>query len=639
MGCRLGCAEKDGSSWAMRGGMLLLIAGLAVLPACSDDTETTKADAGRDQGGDHKILEGGSDQGTDLPVVHKALSLKVAHVNDTHSQIDPTTIDLKLKNDAQEDETVRVPIGGFARLMTKINSLRTAYPSLLFLEAGDVFQGSLYFVKYQGEPDALLLNDMKVDAMSLGNHEFDKGTEPLANFIAKVKFPVLCANLDVTKDTGLKDKIKPYTIKVVDGERVALIGLVTPDTTTISSPGQTVVFNDPVQALKDTVKEVETKESVNKIVVISHLGFDQDLALAKEVEGVDVIAGGHSHTLLGDYAAVGVTSTQAYPVEAAGPSGKKVCVVQAWEKTKALGLLEVELDKDGVVQSCGGKAVLLVGDTFQQQDATTKKWSDVTEPKATLFKQDLQAIPAVEITAEDTGVGTTLQPFKDGIDALMKVEVADVAENLWHVRVPGTKHEASGEAMPKGSYIAPHICEAWLGKASALGLKADLAITNAGGARVDIPQGKLTMGLVYTLQPFGNTLYSLQVTGAEIKTVLQKAVVDATKSGSGGGSFPYVAGIRYTADLTQAAGKEITVLEIKEGSGWKAVSDTQTYTLITTSFLAGGGDGYDALKAVTASRADLPYLVDAQVFADYAAEKKTLSRPAADTGVTFIPKL
>jgi 5'-nucleotidase len=619
---------------------LFLVAALALFPACGDDTQQqVKPDMGVDQGTDQGP-EAGREQGTDLPVVHKALTLKVAHVNDTHAQLDPTTIDLKLKNETSQEETARVSIGGFARLMTKINSLRTASPKLLFLDAGDVFQGSLYFVKFQGEPDALLLNDMKLDAMSLGNHEFDKGTGPLATFIGKVNFPVLAANFDASKDTALKDKTKPYTIKEIDGEKVAIIGVITPDTATISSPGTTVTFSDPVQAVKDAVQAVETKEGVNKIIVLSHLGFDNDLKLADAVPGVDVIVGGHSHTFLGD-TQFGLAPTKPYPLTQAWPSGsdRMVCVVQAWSNTKALGVLDVEFDKDGLVKSCGGKAVLLVGDTFQQQDATTKQWKDVTDPKATLFKQQIQSSASVEITAEDAGVIAKLQPFKSQIAALMLVEVADVTEDLWHVRVPGTKHTASGEAMPKGSYIAPHVSEAWLWKVNTLGLKADLAIGNAGGVRVDIPKGKLTMAQVYNLQPFGNTLFLLKLTGAEVKAALQKGVTDATKTGATGGPFPYVAGIRYTADMTKADGQQITVLEIKDAAGaWKAVSDTQQYTVVTLSFLAGGGDGYDAFKAATAFRADLPYLVDAEVFSGYAAFKKTLARMPADTGVTFVPK-
>lgn len=610
---------------------------LAFAPACGDDTSPATPDQqvlSPDAGVDARSPDLAKPDG---PVAHKPLALKIAHVNDSHSQLEPVTMSLTFKA-GSGTEKANAQVGGMPRLVAKVKALRAAEKALLVLHGGDALQGSLYFTKYLGQADVELMNLLKPDAMTLGNHEFDKGSQVLADFIKKASFPVLGGNIDASKDAVLKDQIKPYSILSVEGEQVAVIGVTTPETPTISSPGKDLVFAEIKATVQKLVTELEAK-GVNKIVLLSHQGYDLDLALAKAIEGVDVIVGGHSHTLLGDFSALGLTAAATYPQKVSTPSGKSVCVVQAWSSTRALGLLDVALDKEGLVTSCGGKASMLVGDLFTQQNPTTKKEEEVPAAKKQEFLTQIGATGgAFEVVSEDAAALAKLNTdYKPGIDALKKVVVADVADDLWHVRVPGMTHATAG-VLASGSLIAPHIAEAFLWKGKQLSPAAELAIVNAGGARIDIPKGQLTVAQVYTLLPFGNTLFLLKLTGAEVKAQLEAAVGSATASGSTGGPFPYVAGIRYTADMTKPVGQQVTVVEVDKGGGsWAAIDTAKTYVVATVNFLAGGGDGYNVMKGAAAYRYDTGF-IDAELFSDYASAKKTLAKPAAGTGVTFIPK-
>lgn len=197
--------------------------------------------------------------------------------------------------------------------MTKIKEIRSETDSSILLDAGDVFSGDLYFTKWQGLADLKLMNSMGYDAMTFGNHEFDKGPGALASFLSgngsavdpsgkyhfqAPDFPLVSANVDVSKESKLSPFIKkadtftagkkkkagiyPYILLNVNGEKVAVFGLTTEDTSVTSSPGKSIVFNDAFQSAQDTVKEIQNKEHVNKIIALTHIGHQRDLDLAKK---------------------------------------------------------------------------------------------------------------------------------------------------------------------------------------------------------------------------------------------------------------------------------------------------------------------------------------------------------------------
>ena len=184
-----------------------------------------------------------------------------------------------------------------------IRQVRASSSNTLLLNAGDNFTGTLFYVMHQGMDSAELMNAMQYDAMTLGNHEFDDGDGNLALFIEQLDFPVVAANVDFSASTALKDKTVPYVILEEGGEQIGVIGLANPDTATLSRPGSDLIFMaDLAQVVQSNVEEL-TSAGVNKIIVLSHIGYAADLELAQTVTGVDIIIGGHSHTLLANYLA------------------------------------------------------------------------------------------------------------------------------------------------------------------------------------------------------------------------------------------------------------------------------------------------------------------------------------------------
>jgi 5'-nucleotidase len=550
----------------------------------------------------------------------KMFRLTLVHVNDTHSHLEPMTGSVQLNG-----EKTYLDMGGFSRLSSKIQSVRDESENTLVLHGGDAVQGSLYFTKYEGKAEFDFLNMMAFDAMTIGNHEFDRGPEYLSNFISYAEFPIISANIDAENEPALSGQIKGYMIKEFDGEKVGVIGLTTPDTAVASSPGDAVIFEDEKTAAARAVKELED-QGINKIIAVTHLGYEKDIELAEAVDGIDVIVGGHTHTLLGDYTDLGLTSAGEYPTKVQSPSGQDVYIVQSWEWAKTAGVLDIEFDEGGNVENCQGNAVLLVGDTFQQKDSEDNT-VPVDEAKKTELLDIIGSSPVIEVTEEDPDALALLETYKAGIDEIRNKVIGVAQEDLLHIRVPGT--HTSGEEMPNGSYIAPIVAEAMLWKVNDVGQDVQISLENAGVVRIDVPSGDITVETAYALLPFGNSLYILELTGSEFKAALQAGVT------RGGGAFPYVAGARYTADMTKPEGEQIVSVEVKDADGnWGAIDDSATYRVVTNSYLADGGDGYDVMGNALGYRYDSGFM-EAESFMEYAEHIGTLYRPQ-DTGITYL---
>jgi len=534
------------------------------------------------------------------------LSLTIAHLNDSHSQVEPVPASLLL-----EGEKTYLELGGAARLAAKLEEVRTRSGEMIFLHAGDAVQGTIYFTRYQGRVEMDLLNALKCTAMALGNHEFDRGPEVLGRIVDLAEFPILAANLEAGAEPALKGKVRPYLIREVKGRRVGIIGLVTSEVPVISSPGPRLRFLPVEESARRYVAELQA-QGIDKIVLLTHLGFQRDVELARAVEGVDLIVGGHSHSLLGDredLSRLGLEPEAAYPTLVQGPTGLRVAVVQAWAKTRALGLLEVGFDAQGVVEKVSGRAVLLAGGSFQRKGPGGEKAELKGEEREGVLAA-IKANPALETVPESEAIQAKLAPYQAGVAELQKEVVARVAQDLDHHRSPGA--EGAGGGPARSSQAAALVCESMLWKVNQVGLKADLALNNAGGVRTGLQAGELTVGQVYSLLPFGNTLVVLELTGGEIREALRQGV------GRSGGAFPCLAGARLVLDQ----GRPVKV-ELRRPGGWQGLEEEAIYRVVTNSFLAQGGDGYQALKEASRFRYDTGF-IDAQVFLDYAREVGTL---------------
>jgi 5'-nucleotidase/UDP-sugar diphosphatase len=217
------------------------------------------------------------------------VEIRILHVNDFHGFAEAY-------KPLGSDEL----LGGIAYLAAKANELRKEKPSLL-LSAGDMIQGNNWANLFQGESVIEWMNEMRFDAMVLGNHEFDFGQEVLKKRISEVRFPILGANVE-----GV-ERLKPYVIKELKGIKVALIGVVTEDVPLSTHPRNVAGLNfiSPMKIIEKYIKELKNK--VDVMVVLSHSGYPADRMLAEKVEGIDVIVGGHSHTKITKPVKVGNT--------------------------------------------------------------------------------------------------------------------------------------------------------------------------------------------------------------------------------------------------------------------------------------------------------------------------------------------
>lgn len=472
------------------------------------------------------------------PTEDKDFELSIMHFNDTHSHLDNA-----------------------AKRVTAVKEFRAEKPDALLLDAGDVFSGTLYFNENKGQASLEFMNLMKVDAMTFGNHEFDLGDTPeghkaLADFIKAAQFPFVSSNLDFSKDdlfTGLfntkisstPDNGNIYTgiVKEVNGEKVGIFGLTTADTKDISSPGE-VTFSDYIEEAKKMVAEFE-KMGINKIVAITHIGYDDDpsvdndIELAKAVAGIDIIVGGHSHTTLSEPDVVNGT-----------------IIVQTGQYAENLGTLNVKFNKSGVVTEHNGK-LIKIADLAEDPDAKEllKEYSSVID----------------DLKNEPTGA--------TAVNALENPRLKD--DSVISVRSNET---------PLGNLIT----DGMLAKAKSYAPDVIMAMQNGGGIRAGIDQGPITVGEVITVLPFGNTLATMKLTGAEIIEAFETSFRNSP--GENGG-FLHVSGAKVQFDSSKPVGQRVVSVKYNSGNDvYVELEANKTYTIATNAFTAKGGDGFDVFK-------------------------------------------
>ncbi len=254
--------------------------------------------------------------------------LVILHTNDTHSQVEPT----------DKNQSSNANMGGYARRMGLIQKIRAEEKNVLLVDAGDYSQGTPYFNFFNGHVEIDALNRMKYDAVGLGNHEFDNGIDSLAGALRKAVFPIVSANYDV-KNTLLKGLVQPYIITYRDGLKIGIFGLgVNPDGLIFEKNYAGMKYYDPVKTAKKTACKLKKLKKCDVIICLSHLGSDSteiainDFKLAKKTRFIDVIIGGHSHTMLEN------TRTN-------NADGKPVIIAQMAKSGLFLGRIDLEIVK------------------------------------------------------------------------------------------------------------------------------------------------------------------------------------------------------------------------------------------------------------------------------------------------------
>lgn len=507
----------------------------------------------------------------------KAITLSLMHTNDTHAHLD-----------------------NVAKRVTAVKEVRKSKPQALLVDAGDVFSGTLYFNEFKGQADLRFMNLMKYDVMTFGNHEFDLGSsaeghQALADFIKGAQFPFVSSNVDFSKDDKFKGlfsdlisskpeqgKIYNGIVKQVDGQKVGFFGLTTEETKDISSPGS-IEFENYLKEAEKAVKAFKGM-GVNKIVAVSHIGYDDnpaydnDLTLAAKVKGIDVIVGGHSHTQL--------DAPVVIDKDDKGKTKEPTVIVQGYQYSDYLGTIDVNFDKEGKIVGQAGQLIKL---SEKQDDAEAAKVLETYSSKIKELKETKTGASAVK----------ALETPRDAGDA--------------------TKPSVRKNETELGNLIT----DGMLKKAKEFNKDAVIAFQNGGGIRAGIDQGEITLGEILTVLPFGNTLATMKLTGAEINEALEHSVSLAPKENGG---FLHVSGMKFSYDSSKEPGNRVTKVEVLGQDGtYSELDATKEYVVATNAFTAKGGDGFSVFKkAYEEGRVTDIGLADWENLRDYVSGLKTV---------------
>ncbi len=562
--------------------------------------------------------------------------LAILHINDHHSHLDESSLSLRLRTDATDTRSnVAVKLGGFARVAAAIDELADKHANVLKLHAGDAVTGTLHYTLSAGKADAELMNQVCFDAMAVGNHEFDAGDAGLRTFIdhlwasPRCRTPVLSANLAVRAGSPLAHhSVTASAVFERGGERVAVVGLTTASKTqTASRPDAGTRLLDEVASAQREIDRLRAR-GIDKIVLLSHLGYPRDQAIAAALSGVDVIVGGDSHTLLGDgsLARYGLSPAGTYPTEVRNRDGARVCVVQAWQYSAVVGELEVLFDGAGEVKACAGQPHVLIGGPLGTLEGAA----------LAAARADLAAAPALRVTEPAPASAALLAGYARQVQAFGATPVATAQHDLCLRRVPGTTRDPSRSRLPgcgadahliaHGGDVQQLVADAFLHQGRRYG-GADLSLQNGGGVRADLAAGTVTVGDAYTVLPFRNTLVTLTMTGAEIRATLEDAMQSVVAGNTG--AYPYAGALRWQVDLGRARGARLSALEHRNADGqWVALDPAARYRVMTNDFVAAGQDGYITPGTLGAERRSETFLAYADAFLQYMKDNPALSRPA-----------
>ncbi|KAK6951507.1 hypothetical protein Daesc_006028 [Daldinia eschscholtzii] len=452
------------------------------------------------------------------------------HINDVHAHLDEFS-----SSGTDCTNPSKGCYGGYARIKTVIEDTRPDHNDSLLLNVGDEFQGTLFYSFYGGEKIAETLNQLGFDAMTLGNHEFDGGDEKLGDFLKNLTFPIVSANI-VSENEKLNSTIKPYHI--FDKYQLAVIGVTTETTAGISNPGNGTKFTDAIAAVQASIDEIRSTTNITRIAAITHIGYEEDKRLARETTGLQLIMGGHSHTLLGDMEG----AEGKYPTLETNKDGDEVFIVTAYRWGEYLGYVDVTYDPEGKILAYHGAPIHLTNTTKQDEglQAQVEEWRK----------------PFEEFAAEE--IGTTNVVLDQSTCQKQECSLGDlVSDSILQYRVDS-------------------------------GSQAAFAFTNAGGIRATIDAGPITRGEVLTSFPFGNAVVEVKYSGTDLWKIFEGLVsgVNQFNQRNVTSFFQISRGIKVEYDPSKAIGERLVRLTV----GDKPVDKEAQYTVVTVDFITGGGD-------------------------------------------------
>ncbi|KAL4445897.1 hypothetical protein ABPG77_009096 [Micractinium sp. CCAP 211/92] len=529
-----------------------------------------------------------------------SFKLSIIHLNDNHARFEPADASFGTQCDGNASAAC---FGGFARLSTAISQAKAAAArdgmDTLVLHAGDEYTGSLWdavFTKEGIQVAPAFLEQIGVQAFTVGNHEFDNGPTGdagLEGFARNISgaFPVLSCNLDISGQPALQGLVQRYVLVQLErsGATVGIVGLTSVDTPETSSPGPSVKFLPYNETLPGCVADARAA-GADIIIALTHIGFDDDrqLAASPAAAGVDLFVGGHSHTLLWgapqpvDQEQVATQpppllvspptneSTIAlgpYPTLVANTAGNKtIPVVQALYASRYLGVLNTTWELGRGLVAYAGTPVLLGG---------ANSTNDVADDPVVLGMLDALSGPIDDANAEV--VGETLVDL-DGDRAVVRNGESNLGDLQCEAML---QFVATQTGLLEQNPGMPPVC-----------------LVNGGGIRASIAAGNVTAGQVTAVWPFGNWLVAKEVDGPTLLAALNNGLSAWTGNDSAAGRFPQVAGLRLSFDpASRPADSRLVAAEILfNGSAVPLDAYDGSLILLTNDYMSRGGDFYEMLQ-------------------------------------------
>uniref|UniRef100_A0A1B0GG38 apyrase n=1 Tax=Glossina morsitans morsitans TaxID=37546 RepID=A0A1B0GG38_GLOMM len=507
--------------------------------------------------------------------------LTIMHTNDFHARFEETNVK---GNPCKSGEKC---IGGLARVLHTIKKIIKEQEKKniesLYINAGDNFQGTIWYNIGRWNVTSELMNIQPPDVMVLGNHEFDHGIDGLLPFLNNMdKTEIVVANMDARDEPQVAKKIKPFTIIKKKYRNIGVIGVVVEEVPDLANTGK-LKFRNESEAILEAARNLKKKDpSVNIIIVVSHVGFDVDKIIAERTGSeVDIIVGGHSHTVLYTGTPPGPEKPEDnYPYVYNHPSGNKVLVVQAVCHAKYVGNLTVFFDKKGKVVTYEGAPIYM--DTKVEQD------KDVLE---------------------------AMKPWRKLIDEKTKLVVGRTNVDL-------PRDICRSEECALGNLYTDSMIYAFGGKenckSGSTWTTAPIAFVHAGAMRSSLHQGG--MYILYSdallLSPFTNMVVAYDLPGAQLKAALEFSA--APKNEDEKRRFLQMSGLKVTYNMSRAANNRIVDLKVRTNvcpyDQYENLDEKKTYRVVSPSFLQGGGDGFkmlrDYAKNIQNQKIDLDALVD-----------------------------
>lgn len=450
------------------------------------------------------------------------------------------------------DSTGKLYVG--AALSKAVKDIKGSNPDrTLILGGGDLYQGTPISNVLRGVPVQEVFSDMGMNVTALGNHEFDWGLNTTINTtMNKANYEILCANL---YKKGTNERVfNPYKVINKGGVKIAVIGAIKTDTPTIILPAyaESYDFKDAAAEINSVAKSIRDNHEADVVLVVVHEGGDPLNQIVAQLHGVNAVFGGHSHSVQDN----AVTDAD----------GKSVPVFNARN---------------------GGKGYVNVKMTVSAKDNSVSFSSPGSNYKSLTVNENTPLDPKAKKIIDDANV--TIAPVFN--------------EVIGHLAADLTSQQA---AQPFGESQLGN----WMSDVIKTYAQADVGLVNNGGIRLSpIPAGDITVGTIFILMPFDNTITTVSATGTQFKTILEQAVQDKGKG-------IQVSGIKFTYDSSKASGQRIT--QIVRESDNTVVKDTDVLKVAAPDFLATGGDLFTEFTdpAIKATLNDSHYLVRDALIAD-----------------------